>query len=101
MDREAQFSTELQALRVLCDETMPREDRETLMHTLSHHSFIEPEHEIVFASVRTLLPRGVFSLEQLRVHLNNRGFPDIDVEKYFQPAQPQDMPSRSADKTGS
>lgn len=101
MDREAQFSTELQALRVLCDETSPREDRETLVQTLSHHSFCEPEHQVVFDSVRALFSRGPLSLGQLRVHLNNRGFPDIDVEKYFQSPRPEDIPSRPADKISS
>ena len=101
MDREAQFTTELQALRVLCDETVPSKDRQTLIQTLSHHSFIETEHQVVFESVQVLFSRGPFSLTQLRVHLNNRGFPDIDVEKYFQPARPQGAPSRSADKTSS
>jgi hypothetical protein len=84
MDRETQFATELQALRVLCDEAIPREDRQKLLQTLSHHLFIEPEHQVVFESIRALFPRGPISAGQLRVHLNNRGFPDTDVEKYFQ-----------------
>lgn len=98
MDRETQFTTELQALRVLCDETSPREDRQTLIQTLSHHSFIEPEHQVVFESVQVLFSRGPFSLTELRVHLNNRGFPDIDVEKYFPSVRPGDPESHSADK---
>jgi hypothetical protein len=87
MDRETQFATELQALRVLCDEAIPREDRQRLMQALSHHPFIEPEHQVVFESIRALSSRGSISAGQLRVHLNNRGFPDTDVEQYFQPAR--------------
>ena len=86
MDRETQFATELQALRVLCDEAIAREERQRLMQSLAHHPFIEPEHQVVFESIRALFSRGPISVAQLRVHLNNRGFPDTDVEKYFQPA---------------
>jgi hypothetical protein len=84
MDRETQFATELQALRALCDEAAPREARQRLMQSLSQRAFIEPEHQVVFESIRALFPRGPISVAQLRVHLNNRGFPDTDVEKYFQ-----------------
>jgi hypothetical protein len=42
---------------------------------------------VVFESIRALFSCGDFSAVQLRVHLNNRGFPDTDVEKYFQRAQ--------------
>ena len=86
MDREIQFATELQTLRALCDEAAPREGRQRLMQSLDHHAFIEPEHQVVFESIRALFPRVPISATQLRVHLNNRGFPDTDVEKYFQPA---------------
>ena len=87
MDRETQFATELQALRVLCDEAIPREERQRLMQLSPNHAFIEPEHQVVFESIRALFSRGPISEAQLRVHLNNRGFPDTDVEKYFAPAR--------------
>jgi hypothetical protein len=86
MDREAQFAAELQALRALCDEAIAREQRQKLMQSLAQVAFIEPQHQVVFESIRALFPRGPISVAQLRVHLNNRGFPDTDVEKYFKPA---------------
>jgi hypothetical protein len=86
MDRETQFATELQALRVLCDEAIATELRQRLLQSLDKHTFLEPEHQVVFESIRALFPRGPISVAQLRIHLNNRGFPDTDVEKYFQPA---------------
>jgi hypothetical protein len=85
MDRETQFATELDALRALCHEAIPRQERLRYLQTFSQHVFVEPEHQVVYESIRALLPHGPFSLAQLRVHLNNRGFPDTDVEKYFQP----------------
>ena len=87
MDRETQFATELQALRVLCDEAIASEQRQGIMQSLADYAFIEPEHQVVFESIRALSSRGPISAGQLRVHLNNRGFPDTDVEQYFLPAQ--------------
>jgi hypothetical protein len=98
MDRQTQFATELEALRVLCDEAIPREPRQKLMQSLFDHTFLVPEHQVVFESIRALFPRGPISLEQLRLHLNNRGFPDTDVEKYSRPAQTENTELRPADK---
>jgi len=86
MDRETQSATDLKLLNKLCDEGAPREELQRLMHSLNEHIFVEPEHQVVFESIQALFPRGPISIAQLRVHLNNRGFPDTDVEKYFQSA---------------
>jgi hypothetical protein len=98
MDRDTQFATELHTLRALCDEAAPPEERQKLMESLSRHAFIEPEHQVVFESIRALFPRGPISMVQLRVHLNNRGFPDTDVEKYFQAAPAARIEQRPTDK---
>ena len=98
MDRETQFATELQALRVLCDDAITRDQRQGLMQSLADHAFIETEHQVVFESIRLLFLRGPISEAQLRVHLNNRGFPDTDVEKYFKPAQAGHFELRPPDK---
>ena len=84
MDRKTQIAGELQALRTLCDEAAPREERQSLMSSLQYHILIEPEHQVVFESIQALFSRGPISMAQLRVHVNNRGFPDTDVESYFQ-----------------
>lgn len=86
MDRETELDAEYQSLRVLCHQSISLEEGWDLIQSLSHHIFVEPEHQVVFESIRALLPRGPISAARLRVHLNNRGFPDTDVEKYFQPA---------------
>jgi hypothetical protein len=83
MDRDKKASAEIQTLRSLCDEKVPRERRLALLRTLSQHDFLKPEHQVVFESISVLLRRGRISVTQLRVFLNNRGFPDIDVEAYF------------------
>ena len=68
------------------------------MQSLAQHTFIESEHQVVFESIRALFPRGPISATQLRVHLNNRGFPDTDVEQYFSPAQAGNTEERPTDK---
>ena len=71
----------------LCDEAAPRERRLALVEAYSRHDFVEPEHQVVFESLSVLLPRGPMSAARLGVHLTNRGFPDIDVEKYIPSAK--------------
>ena len=98
MDREIQFATELRALRALCDEAASREERHGLVQSLGRHAFHEPEHQVVFESIRALWSRGSLTEAQLRVHLNNRGFPDTDVEKYFHRDTAGSSEQRSTDK---
>ena len=88
MDRNEKISADLQTLRMLCDEATSREERLALLQSLSERDFLKPEHQVVFESISILLQRGSISLPQLRVHLNNRGFPDIDAENYFPSANP-------------
>ena len=98
MDRQAQFAAELRALRALCDGSNSPEETRRLIQSLSHTVFVEPEHHVVFESIRAVLARGPLSVAQLRVHLNNRGFPDTDVEKYFQTAPPDPAQQESPNK---
>jgi hypothetical protein len=86
MKREKQFAAELKALRALCDESIARELRQNLIRSLGSRAFKTAEHQVVFESICALFPRGPISEAQLRVHLNNRGFPDTDVETYFRSA---------------
>jgi len=86
MDHETKFAAEIQALRALCDPSVPREERLKLLESVGPRDFIQPEHQVVFESICALLWRAEVTAARLRVHLNNRGFPDTDVEKYFQPA---------------
>jgi hypothetical protein len=101
VDREAQLAAELDALRALCTETCAPNERQELLKFLSQHEFIALEHAVVFESLRTLLRRGPISQVRLRVHLNNRGFPDTDVEKYFQPRRSAAAESRLPGKATS
>jgi len=79
------MESDLQILRALCDENAPRDKRLSLMQAYSRDAFQEPEHQVVFESICALLSHGPVLPARLGVHLNNRGFPDIDVEKYCPP----------------
>ena len=92
MDREKQIAHDLETLRSLCDEAISREECRRRIDSLAGHTFLEPEHAIVFESIRALFPRGPIQAERLRIHLTNRGFPDTDVEKYFHTAPQASFP---------
>jgi replicative DNA helicase len=79
MDRGA---AEAQILGTLCNQAGTSEQRDELVKILDRYAFLEPEHQIVFASIRSLLRHDRLSNSRLAVHLNNRGFPDVDLEKY-------------------
>jgi hypothetical protein len=82
MNRETQLEAEVQVLGTLCNGTGVREQRNKLANILGHYTFLVPEHEIVFGSICSLLVHDRLSKTRLAVHLNNRGFPDVDLEKY-------------------
>jgi len=82
MDREAQLLAEARILGTLCSQAGTAEQRNEVARILDHYQFLEPEHEIVFGSIRSLLVHDRVSKARLAVHLNNRGFPDVDLEKY-------------------
>ena len=92
MDREKQLEAERKAIQTLCDEAIPRKLRQNLIQSLGPKAFINPEHQVVFESIRALFPRGPITMDDLRIHLNNRGFPDTDVETYFQPPSADGTP---------
>ena len=81
--RTERFAVELDALRALCCPAGTPEQREALMQTVARWRLVEPEHQVVFESLSALSGRKGLSAAMLGVHLNNRGFPDIDMEKYF------------------
>ncbi len=83
MDQALQTAAELDVLRALCDVQSFVALRADLCRSLVDYKFADAEHQVVFESVRTLLGQRQLSAEQLAVNLNNRGFPDTDMSKYF------------------
>lgn len=88
MDHATQLLAEVQVLGTLWSLAVTSEQRDELAQTLNHYSFLEQEHEIVFESIRSLLLHRRFSSKNLAVNLNNRGFPDVDLDAYCAAALP-------------
>jgi len=83
------MDSDITALRALCDETAPREQRAKLIESYARHIFMEPEYHVVFESICALFSRGPITASQLGVHLTRRGFPDIDAGKYCAGIEPK------------
>ena len=86
MIRAAQLTSEAQILGTLCSRAYSREQSAELVNILERYTFLEPEHQIVFESICSLLLHDRLSETRLAVHLNNRGFPDVDLQKYCEAA---------------
>jgi hypothetical protein len=99
MDRTTNSADDLAILRKICDAALSQEQRVTLLKSLQNHVFSDAEHQVVFESIRFLLSRGPVSPAGLAVHLNNRGFPDVCVEKYFPAATANPGPEEGTKKT--
>jgi hypothetical protein len=82
------LAVELAVLRALCGGARTTQQRLALHESLAGYRFSEPEHQVVFESLCALSGRKEISAAVLAVHLNNRGFPDLDLEKYFVAAPP-------------
>jgi hypothetical protein len=88
VERLTQSLAETQVLGTLLSRVGTHEQRKELAQILEHYEFLEPEHQVVFASIRALLARDRLGLTNLAVHLNNRGFPDVDLDKYREEGLP-------------
>ena len=82
MDRASLLLAEGQILGTLCNQVGTSEQRNELVKILERYAFLEPEHQIVFESIRSLVLHDRLSKARLAVQLNNRGFPDVDLEKF-------------------
>jgi len=98
MDRAKQIADELQVLRAICNKAESQERRRELLRSYGKHLFAEPEHQVVFDSIQRLFQSGTISAARLAVHLNNRGFPDIDIDRYFPAVHVKDARHHSPNK---
>ena len=78
---------------------MTDRQRQNLMKSLDGHVFLDSEYQVVFESIRALFHSGPISAARLALHLNNRGFPDIDMERYFIAAGENSEPDERTNKT--
>jgi hypothetical protein len=88
LDGADRLALELDVLCALCGGAGTTEQRQALSKLLGGYRFSEPEYQVVFESVCAMSSRRELSAAVLALHLNNRGFPDLDLEKYFAAAPP-------------
>ena len=84
---ETLLAAEREILRALCQSAADGLVRKEGLTLLADYSFRDNFHQLVFDAVRELrhLPPRIFR-EQLPIRLNNLGFPDLDLDIFFQPS---------------
>jgi hypothetical protein len=80
------IESERQVLRALCQGAFIGAALESAIQLLAAYRFRDPIHLVVFEIVSTLPSReaGVIR-EQLAARLTNKGFPDFDFNRLFEP----------------
>lgn len=85
-DRRSVIDAEREILRAMCLGTPERTIRAEAIDLLANYPFADSAHQLLFDAlreIRTDVPRLI--REQLPAHLSNKGFPDMDVETFFEP----------------
>jgi hypothetical protein len=78
---------ERDTLCALCIRASANARRETVMRELSNHVWQDAEHRVVFEAIQRLSSSDPKLLqEQLPAQATRMGFPDVDWENYFKPA---------------
>jgi hypothetical protein len=81
--------TEKLVLRALCHGVLQGDRREQAFRILAEHRFADPQHELLFAALRTLRRADAHVIrEQLPARLTALGFPDVDVTSYLDAPAP-------------
>jgi hypothetical protein len=99
MNRTTNSADDLAILRKICDASLPQDQRFALLESIQNYVLSNAEHQVVFESIRFLFSRGPISPARLSAHLNNRGFPDVSMEKYFPAATEYPRPQEDTTKT--
>ena len=81
------IEAERNLLRALCTGAAEASVLLEATETLASYAFAEPLHQIIFDVLVEIGPRDPCVVrEQLAVRLNNKGFPDLDLETFFAPS---------------
>lgn len=84
--RQRIIEAERNALRALCQGTAQGSVHAEGLSILAPYAFVDKVHQLVFDTLREILSADPEVIRaQLPSRLNNRGFPDLDVETFFKP----------------
>jgi hypothetical protein len=77
---------ERRMLGALCTDTLSLDDRSETLRILAGYSWILPDHRVIYEALRRSRQRNSAALrEHIRAEITRLGFPDIDVEPFFNP----------------
>lgn len=73
-------------LGALCTGPLTLEDRRSALLSLAHYNWIGPDHRVIYEALRGSRQRESAALREHVVgEITRLGFPDIDVEPFFNP----------------
>jgi hypothetical protein len=79
------IEAERNALRALCQDTCDGSVRAQGMRILTSYPFVDAVHQLLFDTLREIPSADPEVIRaQLPTRLNNRGFPDLDMETFFE-----------------
>jgi hypothetical protein len=84
--RDKLIEAELDVLRAMTQGTPERAVRAEGIKILADYPFLVAVHQLIFDTLREIPADSPQVIrEQLPTRLNNKGFPDLDLETVFQP----------------
>ena len=73
-------------LGALCACPLSPEDRSEILRNLAEYSWVHPDHRVIYEALRRSRQRESPALrEHIVAEITRLGFPDIDVEPFFNP----------------
>jgi hypothetical protein len=77
-------SLEDRILRLLCSNSLSREDLHRAINNLTAYTWVEPEHDVVFQAVQRVATGSRRRLrDELPAQLTRMGFPDVNWPQYL------------------
>ena len=74
------------ALAALCTGPLSLDDRSEALRSLANYNWILPDHRVIYAALQRSRQRNSRALrEHIVAEITRLGFPDIDVEPFFNP----------------
>jgi hypothetical protein len=73
-------------LGALCTAPLSLDDRSEALRSLANYDWILPDHRVIYEALRRYRQRNSPALrEHIVAEITRLGFPDIDVEPFFNP----------------
>lgn len=77
---------ERRVLGALCMGPLSLDDRSEALRNLANYNWILPDHRVIYEALRRSRQRNPAALrEHIGAEITRLGFPDIDVEPFFNP----------------